>query len=67
MKAVLTFFALTLLGASAAETNRLLQRPTMNSEKIVFAFAGDLWSVDKSGGAASRLTTGVGVETDPVF
>jgi tricorn protease len=67
MKAVLTFFAFTLLSAGAAETNQLLQRPTMNSEKIVFAFAGDLWSVDKSGGAASRLTTGVGVETDPVF
>ena len=67
MKAIFTFFALTLLTAGGAETNQLLQRPTINSDKIVFAFAGDLWSVAKSGGTASRLTTGVGVETDPVF
>ncbi len=39
----------------------------MNASEIVFEFAGDLWSVSRSGGAATRLTIGVGIETDPVF
>jgi len=33
----------------------------------VFSFAGDLWSVSRSGGETNRLTSGVGVETDPKF
>jgi Tol biopolymer transport system component len=33
----------------------------------VFAYAGDLWSVPRDGGAAARLTSGTGIETDPQF
>jgi len=39
----------------------------MNSSQIVFGFAGDLWTVSLAGGTATRLTTGTGIETDPVF
>lgn len=45
----------------------LMQHPTMNGSTIVFVFAGDLWSVPRSGGTAIRLTSGAGVETDPCF
>jgi len=45
----------------------LLQKPALNSTHIVFAFAGDLWIVERTGGEARRLTTGIGVETDPFF
>ncbi len=45
----------------------LLQSPTLNTTHIVFAFAGDLWSVPRAGGAAVRLTSGPGVEANPVF
>lgn len=45
----------------------LLQRPTLNKTHIVFSYAGDLWSVPREGGEALRLTTGAGVETDPIF
>ena len=45
----------------------LLQRPTLSRTQIVFSYAGDLWSVARTGGAAARLTTGIGIETDPVF
>lgn len=45
----------------------LLRHPTINRTHVVFAFANDLWSVPRNGGDAIRLTTGVGVETDPVF
>lgn len=45
----------------------LLQHPTMNDKTIVFAFAGDLWSVPRSGGNATRLTSSPGTESDPLL
>ena len=45
----------------------LLQRPALSATQIVFFYAGDLWSVPRDGGEAKRLTSGPGVETDPVF
>jgi tricorn protease len=45
----------------------IFQRPALSKDTIVFGYAGDLWSVPRDGGRASRLTTGVGVETAPVF
>jgi tricorn protease len=45
----------------------LAQQPALNATHIVFVFAGDLWSVPRQGGAAMRLTTGVGVESGPSF
>ncbi len=45
----------------------LLRRPTMNRTHIVFQYAGDLWSVPRTGGEATRLTSGVGTESSPVF
>jgi tricorn protease len=45
----------------------LLQKPTVSASHVVFSFADDLWIVSRQGGDAQRLTSGVGVETDPVF
>src|SRR5262245_48925435 len=45
----------------------LLQKPTLSKTHIAFAYADDLWIVARAGGEARRLTTGTGVETDPVF
>ncbi|QVL33967.1 PD40 domain-containing protein [Telmatocola sphagniphila] len=45
----------------------MLQRPTVSEKLIAFSYAGDLWTVDRSGGDARRLTAGVGLETYPVF
>jgi len=45
----------------------LFQKPAVNRTHIVFSYAGDLWIVARQGGDAKRLTTGVGVETDPQF
>jgi tricorn protease len=46
---------------------QLLQQPTVSRTHIVFVYAGDLWSVPRDGGAAARLTTGTGVESNPKF
>src|SRR5919202_1161131 len=69
-----TLLALALLSCAAlaarAQTSDrplLLQKPTLSRTQIVFAYAGDLWAVAREGGDAVHLTTGTGVETDPVF
>lgn len=51
----------------AAETPLLLQHPTINESKIVFAYGGDLWSVSRDGGVAERLTAGTGTKSRPMF
>lgn len=45
----------------------LYGRLTMNQTHIVFTFAGDLWSVERNGGPARRLTSHPGEESYPVF
>src|ERR1700676_627386 len=45
----------------------LLQAPTLNQTHIVFSYAGDLWSLPRAGGEATRLTAGPGIETNPIF
>ena len=62
---------LVCAGVSAAfgagASLHLLQRPAMNRTTIVFSYAGDLWSVPRHGGVASRLTVGAGMETEAAF
>jgi tricorn protease len=72
MHSIRSLFALLLaalcpLTLCAQPSHPLLQRPAFNGKLIVFSYAGDLWSVDHDGGHATRLTTGTGIETDPVF
>jgi tricorn protease len=58
---------LALVTSPQSDTPTLFQKPTVNRTHIVFHYAGDLWIVPRDGGDARRLTTGVGIETDPVF
>ncbi len=53
--------------AWAAGNHLFAHQPTLNRTQIVFVYAGDLWSVPREGGAAKRLTTGPGSESNPVF
>ena len=54
------------VGAFAAKPH-IFQRPALSKDLIAFGYAGDLWTVPRAGGVATRLTTGVGIETAPVF
>jgi tricorn protease len=45
----------------------LLRHPTISATQIVFVYAGDLWSVARTGGVAQRLTSGIGRSGAPVF
>jgi len=51
----------------AAGSLHLLQKPAMNKTQIVFTYAGDLWSVSRQGGVATRLTGGSGSESGAAF
>ena len=53
--------------AAAAQGTQLLREPTVSDQHIVFAYANDLWIVDRAGGDAQRLTSFPGTETDPHF
>jgi tricorn protease len=66
MRLILACFFMTTF-AAAADEPLLLQKPTLNKTHIVFAYAGDLWSVPRDGGDAVRLTSGTGIETDAAF
>ncbi len=45
----------------------LYRQPAISRSEIVFSYAGDLWIVARAGGDARRLTTGIGIETNPYF
>ena len=49
------------------ETPTLFRQPTISKTEIVFSYAGDLWTVSRTGGDAKRLTAGIGIETNPYF
>ncbi|HUJ23901.1 MAG TPA: PDZ domain-containing protein [Bryobacteraceae bacterium] len=60
-------FACVTPGIAQSEKPLLLQKPALNDTHIVFSYAGDLWTVSRDGGDATRLTAGAGIETDAHF
>jgi tricorn protease len=63
----LTVLIIVPLIAASEDTTILAQKPTLSRTHVVFVYAGDLWKVSRQGGAAQRLTSGPGVETNPIF
>lgn len=61
---VLVLIAAVSLAADDAPT-RLLRYPELHGDRLVFTYAGDLWSVSASGGDAYRLTAHDGYEYLP--
>ncbi len=57
----------TFFFADAQEEARLLRFPCIHNNQVVFSYAGDLYSVDATGGMARRLTSHVGYEMFPRF
>ena len=54
--------------ASAALAQpRILQSPAISRDLIAFGYAGDVWTVSRAGGIATRVTTGLGTESGPMF
>ena len=53
--------------APNGEATRLLRSPTVSATQIAFAYANNIWVVERSGGLARRLTTFQGQTTSPRF
>ncbi len=58
--AALAFFA----GSAQAQT-RMLRSPSVSATHIAFAYAQNIWIVDRTGGAARRLTSFQGATENP--
>jgi tricorn protease len=52
---------------SAGAQTRMLRTPTVSKTQIAFAYANNIWVVDKSGGMARRLTSFQGTTENPKF
>src|SRR5262245_46894991 len=64
---LLCALCLGISATASAQGTRLLRHPTVSRDLVAFEYAGDLWTVPRSGGRASRLTSTPGVEIDPQF
>ncbi|MCK4664157.1 MAG: PD40 domain-containing protein [Bacteroidales bacterium] len=61
-KITLLFLLIYPLIILSQDEARLMRFPTINGNKIVFTYAGDLYSVGSSGGLARKLTNHIGFE-----
>ena len=62
------FVALAGLGVVTARTDaRMFRYPAVSASQIAFVYAGDIWLVPRSGGAAMRLSSPRGEESFPRF
>ena len=52
--------------ANGAAT-KLLRMPTVSAAQIAFAYANNIWTVERAGGAARRVTSFQGQTTNPHF
>src|SRR5438270_3835447 len=53
--------------AADGEPTKLLRMPTVSASQIAFAYANNIWTVDRAGGMARRLTSFQGQTTNPHF
>jgi tricorn protease len=52
---------------SSGSSTRLLRMPAVSATQIAFAYANNLWVVERAGGKARRLTSFAGQTTNPHF
>jgi tricorn protease len=52
----------SLVWDAAAAQTRLLRFPDIHQDRVVFTYAGDLWTAPATGGSAARLTAHPGLE-----
>ncbi|MFA4924621.1 MAG: hypothetical protein WC557_10555, partial [Ignavibacteriaceae bacterium] len=64
MKRLTFLFTMLLFGMQvfSQQEARLLRFPTIHGNQIVFTYAGNLYTIDASGGTARKLTNDIGFE-----
>ena len=61
----LALLAVSAIPASAQSGTRLLRTPSVSAQHITFAYANNIWVVERTGGAARRLTSFQGQTQNP--
>jgi tricorn protease len=56
-----------LASSTAGAQTRLLRTPTVSAKYIAFAYAQNIWTVDRAGGIARRITSFQGLTSNPKF
>ena len=64
MIAVLLIAGFTVFSVASTDS-RLMRFPDINGNLVAFVYAGDIWTVNSSGGDARRLTSHEGMELFP--
>jgi tricorn protease len=62
IRIVVLFLAILTVTTGAYAQTKLLRFPDIRGDRVVFTYAGDLWTAPSSGGNAIRLTSHPGVE-----
>src|SRR5215471_9782435 len=57
----------TTTPANGHSGTRMLRSPTVSATQIAFAYANNIWVVERSGGNARRLTSFQGLTSNPHF
>ncbi len=55
-------FLLSVIILFAQQEARLMRFPAIHGKQVVFSYAGDLYTVDTTGGIARKLTNDIGYE-----
>ena len=75
-RSVLTVLSVALLAlplwaprtiVANGDQTRLLRSPTVSATQIAFVYANNIWTVDRAGGTARRLTSFQGETSNPHF
>ena len=53
--------------AANGESTRMLRSPAVSATHVAFAYANNIWVVERAGGTARRLTSFQGQTTNPKF
>jgi len=64
---LLTLAALAAAPVLAPAQTRMLRSPTVSKTQIAFAYANNVWTVDRAGGSARRVTSFPGTTENPKF
>jgi tricorn protease len=62
IRVALLLFATFLFSPNVRSQTKLLRFPDIYGDRVVFTYAGDLWTAPASGGTAIRLTAHPGIE-----
>ena len=60
-------FVACFASVALTQGTRMLRHPTVSRDSVAFEYAGDIWSVSRNGGPATRLTSTPDFDIDPHF